>query len=235
MLLLSFWLGASLGSFFHVVGYRLPLKQDWVRGRSACPDCSNRLRWFELLPIASFLLQKGKCRRCGAVIKPIYFWSEALSGTLFALTTLYFSGLQLVFAWLFLSLLLIITVTDLYYGLIPNKVLLFFLPLFMLFPYISWKGMLVGFSMLYGNLIIGKWLFKREALGGGDVKLYALIGLVLGSTQTVLSLIMGAVLALFFSSIRSKKTLPFGPFIAIASYICLIYGDSLWEIYRSLF
>ena len=81
--ILIFFLGASLGSFYHVVGYRMPIGENWVSDRSRCPGCSHELRFYELMPVLSYVLQGGKCRSCGMKIKPIYLLSEIFAGLLF--------------------------------------------------------------------------------------------------------------------------------------------------------
>jgi len=232
--LFVFWLGASLGSLYHVIGYRQPQGLNWVSARSCCPHCQKVLNWYELLPLFSYLCQRGRCRTCQAPINSIYFWVEILSGFLF-LFPLIHGQVNVIVAWIFLSLLLIITVSDLYYGLILNKVLLFFLPLLWLNPHRSIIGMLTGFFLLIANFVIGKLLFKRATLGGGDIKLYGLVGLVLGGIPTVISLMLAGVLALGYALItrqNKEQELPFGPFIATASYICLFYGHTLWEFFQ---
>lgn len=249
--ILIFFLGASLGSFYHVVGYRMPIGENWVSDRSRCPGCSHELRFYELMPVFSYVLQGGKCRSCGMKIKSIYLLSEVFSGLLFIFPVwLYgFEGFttgEVYVAWTFLSMLIIITVSDLYYQLILDKVLLFFgamlFLLYVIYPqYALVSGLIgagVGFFTLYAVGLMGQFLFKKEALGGGDIKLYAVIGFVLGISSTFLSLFLAAVIALIYSLIFMKdktKPLGFGPFIAIASYFCLFYGSSLLNWYFHLF
>lgn len=249
--ILIFFLGASLGSFYHVVGYRMPIGENWVSDRSRCPGCSHELRFYELMPVFSYVLQGGKCRSCGMKIKSIYLLSEVFSGLLFIFPVwLYgFEGFttgEVYVAWTFLSMLIIITVSDLYYQLILDKVLLFFgamlFLLYVIYPqYDLVSGLIgagVGFFTLYAVGLMGQFLFKKEALGGGDIKLYAVIGFVLGISSTFLSLFLAAVIALIYSLIFMKdktKPLGFGPFIAIASYFCLFYGSSLLNWYFHLF
>ena len=149
-------------------------------------------------------------------------------------------------AWAFLSMLIIITVSDLYYQLILDKVLLFFgavlIILYVIYPnYHLTSGLIgagVGFLTLYGVGLLGQFLFKKEALGGGDIKLYAVVGFVLGIPNTFLSIFLAAILALIYLLFFVKdKTKPigFGPFIAIAAYLCFFYGTSLLNWYFHLF
>ena len=149
-------------------------------------------------------------------------------------------------SWAFLSMLIIITVSDIYYQLILDKVLLFFsavlLILYIIYPqYDLVSGLIgggVGFLTLYAVGLLGQFLFRKEALGGGDIKLYAVIGFVLGISSTFLSLFLAAVFALIYMLMFMEdktKPLGFGPFIAIASYLCLFYGSSLLNWYFNLF
>ncbi|NAP01682.1 prepilin peptidase, partial [Halomonas sp. MG34] len=129
MILLFFALGLLFGSFFNVVGLRVPKKIPFANDRSRCPNCDHQLAWYDNIPLLSFALQRGKCRYCRKPISTIYPVVEALTGVLFALSYIQI-GLdkEIVTALLLVSLLMIILVSDLAYMLIPNKVLLFFLP-----------------------------------------------------------------------------------------------------------
>lgn len=249
--ILIFFLGSTLGSFYHVVGYRMPIREDWVSDRSRCPGCSHKLGFYELMPVFSYVLQGGRCRSCGMNIKPIYLLSEIFAGVLFAFPVCFygFEGFttgQIYVAWTFLSLLIIITVSDIYYQLILDKVLLFFgavlFILYFIYPQCDLvSGLIgagVGFLTLYVVGLMGQYLFKKEALGGGDIKLYVVIGFVLGISSIFLSLFLAAVLALIYILMFMKdktKPLGFGPFIAIASYFCLFYGASVLDWYFNLF
>ena len=249
--ILVFFFGACLGSFYHVVGYRMPIGENWVSDRSRCPGCSQELRFYELMPVFSYVLQGGKCRSCGMKIKLIYLLSEIFAGLLFAFPVWFygFEGFttgEIYVSWVFLSMLIIITVSDIYYQLILDKVLLFFgallVILYLIYPqYDLVSGLIgagIGFLTLYAVGLLGQFLFKKEALGGGDIKLYAVIGLVLGISSTFLSLFLAAVFALIYLVLFMKdKTKPigFGPFIAMAAYICSFYGTSFLNWYFNLF
>jgi len=249
--ILLFFLGATLGSFYHVVGYRMPNGQNFISDRSRCPSCSQQLKFYELIPIVSYVLQGGKCRSCHTKIKWIYVLSEIFTGLLF-LFPVWFYGIEgftsgeIFISWTFLSLLIIISVSDIYYQLILDKVLLFFsglfIVLYIIYPkYSLFSGLIgagFGFIVLYGIGLLGQFLLKKEALGGGDIKLYAVIGFILGINNTLLSLFLAAIFALVFMLFFMKdreKPLSFGPFIALASYICLFYGSLLIKWYLSVF
>lgn len=224
-----FIIGMCLGSFFMVAGFRIPRKETLL-GRSHCENCQQELTWWQLIPIVSYVFLKGKCKYCASKIgvsAPVF---EGLSGLLFMLTALVFDlSPEVLVGWTMLSLLLIISVSDALYQVIPNKVLLpFFIAAILertlIFQNDFWwyplAGFLVGFVPLY---ILGE--VSKNGMGGGDIKLFAVLGIFVGPLQVFLSLFLSAVLALIFSVIWSiykkerQKFIPFGPFIAIGTML----------------
>lgn len=245
-IIFAFLYGAVFGSFFNVVGLRVPKNKSIVRPPSHCTNCNHQLKLIDLIPIFSYLFLRGKCRGCGTKISPIYLLTELCTGLLFAFSY-YKIGFQweLVVALLFISLLSIIVVSDIAYMLIPDKVLLFFLPLLIIFRIISplspwWDsilGAVVGFSLLF--LIA---LLSKGGMGGGDIKLFFLIGLVLGTVNSLLTLFLASVIGMIVGFIvlkvtgKGRKTpVPFGPSIAVASIVVYFYGDVLIDWYWNLF
>ena len=238
-------IGALLGSFFNVVGLRVPKKESIISPPSHCPNCKRTLRAIDLIPVVSYGLLRGKCRTCGVRISPIYMCIEAATALLFAYAT-WQIGLtwELFVALVFISLLMIITVSDIFYMLIPDKVLLFFLPLLvigrMLSPLTPWwdslLGAVVGFLVLLFIAVLSK-----GGMGGGDIKLFFLIGLVLGTLHTLMTLFLAAVFglvvggALLLIRKQGRKTpIPFGPAIVAAALFVYFYGDQLIELYVGL-
>ncbi len=238
-------IGAILGSFFNVVGLRIPKKESIVAPPSHCPNCKRSLSTIDLIPVVSYGLLRGKCRTCGVRISPIYMCIEAVTTLLFAYAT-WQIGLtwELFVALVFISLLMIITVSDISYMLIPDKVLLFFLPLLvigrMLSPLTPWwdsvLGAVVGFLVL---LLIA--VLSKGGMGGGDIKLFFLIGLVLGTLHTLLTLFLAAVFGLVVGGTlllvrkQGRKTpIPFGPAIVAAALLVYFYGEQLIELYVTL-
>ena len=237
--------GLVFGSFFNVVGLRVPKKESIVSPPSHCTSCDRKLGVLDLVPFFSYVFLRGKCRGCGSKISPIYPFIELITGGLFALAY-YMIGFQteLVVAILFISLLVIITVSDIAYMLIPNKVLLpFAIALFVarvLSPLTPWwssiVGALTGFAVLYLIALVSK-----GGMGGGDIKLFFVIGLVLGPIHTLLTLFLAAFIGSIVGLIILKRTgqgrktpIPFGPSIAIASLIVYFWGSSIVEWYGSL-
>lgn len=245
--LVSFFVvGSIFGSFFNVVGIRLPKKEPFITGRSKCSGCRRTLNSFELIPMLSYLIQKGKCRSCNTKISPQYIWIETATGLLFSFS-FYQIGwqLELMIALVFISMLLIIFVTDIVYMTIPDGVLLFFLPLFILLRFVqplplwydSLLGAGVGFGILFFIIVCSK-----GGMGAGDMKLFAVIGIVLGMGNTLLTLFIASLFGtivgsiyLYRSSVSRKQPIPFAPFIVIAAIVCYFSGTYIWEVYFRLF
>jgi leader peptidase (prepilin peptidase)/N-methyltransferase len=234
--------GVVLGSFFNVVGLRVPQKQSIVTPRSACPTCGHQLKPYELIPVISYLLQRGKCRGCQSRISPIYPVFELLTGILFATAPLVigWSG-ELVVALTLISMFMIIIVSDINYMLIPDKILIWFAGIFLLeriyWPLSPWwdslLGAVTGFTLLLVIAIVSK-----GGMGFGDVKLYALLGFVLGFKLVLLSFffatLFGAViggLALLFKIVKRRQPIPFGPFIAAGTLTAYYWGSDIIDIY----
>jgi leader peptidase (prepilin peptidase)/N-methyltransferase len=197
---------------------------------------------YELIPVLSYLIQKGKCRGCQSRISPIYPTFELLTGLLFMTAPLVigWSG-ELVVALTLISMFMIIIVSDIHYMLIPDKILIWFAGIFLLeriiWPLTPWwdslLGAVTGFTLL---LIIA--LVSKGGMGFGDVKLYALLGLVLGVKLVLLSFFLstlfGAViggLALLFKIVKRRQPLPFGPFIAAGTITAYYWGPELINLY----
>ena len=240
--LLIIILGLTLGSFYNVVGLSVPVKQPFTTRRSACPKCGRVLGAGELIPVVSYLIQGGKCRGCKSRISPLYPAVELMTGVLFALAPL-FTGWtsELFMAWALISLCMIIFVTDLTYMLIPDKILLFFAVIFLFIrifvPLDPWwdapAGAALGFGML---LLIG--IISKGGMGGGDIKLYAVLGFALGMKLTVLSFMMatfyGAVIGgigMLAGKVERKKPIPFGPFIVFGTITAYFFGEALLDWY----
>ncbi|WP_042472169.1 prepilin peptidase [Bacillus ndiopicus] len=243
---LSLILGLVLGSFYNVVGLRIPKNESIVYPGSHCTNCHRSLNAVDLVPVFSYLLLHGKCRLCKVRISPIYMVMELLTGICFAFSYWQLGiSLELIVAWLFISLLIIITVSDIAYMLIPNKILLFFLPLIalgrILSPLEPWWDSLLGAAIGFGTLLLIA-VVSRGGMGGGDIKLFFIIGLVLGTINTLLTLFLAAVIGMFASVIilkkhnQSRKTpIPFGPSIALAAIIVYFFGNKIMEWYKNLF
>lgn len=214
--------------------------------RSYCPSCSRQLRFIELIPVLSYVIQRGKCRNCGGRISPIYPFIESVTGLLFASAFLQIGFTpELITALLLISMLMIIWVTDIFYMIIPDIVLLFFLPFFLIMRVLSplepWYDPLIG-AFAGWIVLAGIILMSNGGMGGGDMKLFAVLGLVLGWKATLLTLflasILGAVIGGFILLVRKadrKQPIPFGPYIIVAAFISYFYNEKLISLYVSLF
>ncbi|MBT2693054.1 A24 family peptidase [Bacillus sp. ISL-55] len=237
--------GIVLGSFYNVVALRVPEGKSIVAPRSSCTKCGHQLTAWELIPILSYFIQRGKCRQCKARISPVYPFFELLTGALFAIAPLIvgWSG-ELVIALTLISMLVIITVSDLAYMIIPDKVLMFFAGLFLIervfIPLIPWwdslAGAAVGFFLLLLIAVVSK-----GGMGGGDIKLFAVVGFVLGVKMLLLSFFLSTLFGAFFGviglllgAIKRRQTIPFGPFIALGTLVAYFFGDYLIAEYMSL-
>lgn len=231
-----FILGTILGSFYNVVGWRLPKKESIITPPSHCSVCNAHLGVLELIPIISFIIQKGKCKHCGAKIGWYNLVFELLSGILFALSYISF-GLspQLLISTTFISMLLIIMVSDFNYMIIPDEVLLFFgillsveIGIFNGFQDLLLKLLqaIMAFITMYGLKILGDHMFKKESMGGGDIKLLFIFGLVLGYPIAIFTIFVASLIGLPISLIslsnNSKHIIPFGPYLSIGAILLLL-------------
>lgn len=247
----SFWsififiIGVIFGSFLNVVGLRLPLGRDFVKARSTCPVCEHPLTWYELIPILSFLIQKGKCRLCHALISPVYPSMELLSGLLFLFAYMKIGWRPEIFiVSLLISLSIIVIVSDLRYMIIPNKLLLFFLPLFLLVrviqPLEPWHDSILG--AVCGFVLIGGTIFlSKGGMGVGDLKLLTLLGFILGFKQILvaftLAVCFGAVIGaglLLMKKVSRKTRMPFAPYLIFGALTSYFYGMDIFTWYAAL-
>lgn len=240
-----FIFGTILGSFYNVVGYRLPKGESLLYPASHCTNCNHRLTPFELIPIFSFLLQGGKCTNCNKKISWFYPIFEMSSGILFALSYLIFGfSIEFVIAISFISMLLIIVLSDYEYMIIPDEVLIFFGLLLSIEIGIGygWKILffqigqgILSFILMFLIKQFGNALFKKESMGDGDIKLMAVFGLVLGFPMAMISIFIGSFIGLPISIVLLKKKsthiIPFGPFLSAGALIILLAQINLdWVV-----
>jgi len=245
-IILFFIIGAVFGSFFNVIGLRVPKKEPFHNNRSFCPACKKKLHWHELVPMLSYMIQGGKCGSCHADISRIYPLTEACTGFLFAYSYAHLGfRLELMAALLLTSLLMIIFVSDMAYMRIPNSILLFFLPLLIAMRIISplepWYDAIIGGAA--GIILIALIIIAfKGGMGAGDMKLFGVLGVVLGWNKVLLAFflaaftgaVIGAMLMLA-NKVKKKQPIPFGPFIVIGGLISYFYGEQILNFYMSLF
>lgn len=240
-----FILGIIFGSFFNVVGLRLPKNIPFHKGRSYCPSCEIQLRWFELIPIVSYTIQQGKCRHCGKRIAKLYPLIEVTTGILFIFAFWKIGWqIELLTIVLVISLAMILIVTDLNYLVIPNKILLFFLPFFVglriLVPLDPWYDPLIGGAVGY-VLVMIIILLSKGGMGAGDMKLLGVLGIILGWKLTLLSFfiatfsgaLIGGILILT-KKLKRGEPMPFGPYILLGALISYFFGEQIVTTYLTL-
>ena len=237
-LFLSFFMiGAILGSFYYVVAYRIPKGESIVFPPSHCPNCNHRLGPLELVPIFSYLFQMGKCKNCKCKISVFYPLFEIVCGLLFGLSYLsYGFSLDLIIVLTFISMVMITSLSDIYYMIISDGVLIFFgiallIEMFIIYGlYYALIHLLYGlisFAIMYSIKLLGDFLFKRESMGGGDIKLMFIFGLMFGWQMVIVCIFLASIIGLPISLILMKKDdnhiLPFGPYLGIAAILIVLF------------
>lgn len=232
---LFFILGLLMGSFFTVVGLRLPRKESFLVNRSYCDNCHHKLSFFDMIPVFSYLSLKGRCRYCGNKISNMSTYMELFCGVLFCLAYIAFSfSFNLFIALGIISMLMIISVSDMTYLIIPDEVLYFFTGYFLIIYTLQYGVIdslirilsgLVLFFVMYGILLLGNFLFRKESLGGGDVKLMFIFGIILHPLIGLISIFLASFIALpislYFLYSKNQKLIPFGPFLLIS--LCILF------------
>jgi len=245
--ILIFILGLIVGSFSNVCIYRIPRNESIIYPASHCPKCRSRIQPFDNIPLLSFILLKGRCRNCKTKISIQYPMVELLTGLIYLIIYLIYGlSVQTLIYIILSSALIIIAFIDLNQQILPDVISLpgimvgFILSFFV--PYISFinsaLGVLVGGGIILVIGLAGSVIFKKEAMGGGDVKLAAMIGAFLGWRYIIISLFLGFLLGalvgiiLILSKIKSREdTVPFGPFIVLGSFITLLWGEKIISCY----
>lgn len=240
----AFTVGLCVGSFLNVVIYRLPLGASIIKPGSHCPMCGSPVRPFDNIPLISWLVLMGLCRDCGASISPRYFFVELLTGALtWAVARVYGIDASALLSMLFVWSLVAVTFIDLDHQIIPDEITLggavvglavsHFLPLGF---YGSVVGLIVGGGIFFLIAVIAP-----GGMGGGDIKLMAAIGAFIGWKQALLTIIigsaLGAVVGLFMIALfgRGRKDkIPFGPFLAVAAVISVLWGNGIINAYLEI-
>lgn len=242
--------GLVVGSFLNVCICRLPEGQSVVSPPSRCPHCSHRIRWYDNIPLLSYLLLRGRCRGCGARISLQYPLVELLNGILTLLLFLRF-GPTLTFAALFLfcSALVVITFIDLEHQIIPDEIslsgIVIGLILSFFLPGQSWLNSLLGILLGGGSLLLVAYLYQlltgKEGMGGGDIKLLAMMGAFLGWKAIPFiifaSSLVGSLVGITIMLLQkkdSKLAIPFGPYLAFGAVLYIFYGRALIQWYLNL-
>ena len=236
----AFLFGTVIGSFLNVCIYRIPRGEEVVRTPSHCPDCGTGLRWYELIPIVSFLLQKGRCRSCNKRLSIQYPVVEAANGFfyLWILRKLGYQPLGVLYC-LCTSALIVIAVIDWRSFEIPPGCNFFIGGLGvirLLQDFSGWKEQVIGFFVVSGLFFLIHLLTNGRGIGGGDIKLMAAAGFLIGWKNILLALaigsIAGSVIHITLMKLKNKnRILAFGPYLAFGIFCAMLYGDELISWY----
>ena len=247
----SFLFGLIWGSFLNVCIHRIPLKQSIVHPSSSCPNCGTPVRFYDNIPIISYVFLLGRCRHCGKRISVQYPVVELIMGLLslglflkFGLSPQYF------LFFLFSAALVIISFIDLHHQIIPDIIslpgIIIGLAVSFVFIHIGWMDSMIGIIAGGGSLYIVAFVFERltgkEGMGGGDVKLLAMIGAWMGWRGLLFIILLSSLTGTVIGSISLlaarkglKAKIPFGPFLSLGALIYLFWGQELKFWYYNLF
>src|SRR4030042_1634556 len=253
--IIVFIFGSVIGSFLNVCIYRIPRNISIIMPSSRCPSCDIPVRPSDNIPILSYILLGGRCRICKARISFRYPLVEFLNAIIYVLVLWRFGfGWHTPVYFVFCSSLIVISFIDLDFQIIPDVITLPGIPIGIMFggflllnPFMrslslgiksSLMGAFIGFGLFYLVAVAGLHIFKKEALGGGDIKLMAMIGGVLGWKGVILTTFLGSlsgaivgVLVILFKGKEKGSRIPLGPFLALCSVITLFYGQEIFYWY----
>lgn len=248
-----FIIGIVFGSFFNVCIYRIPEKKSISTPPSTCPTCNTRLKPIDLIPVLSYFMSGRKCRYCKKEISPRYATVELLTGLLFLVVyNAYLLNINTIYYLVLISLLIIITFIDIDHYIIPDGLIIlgsiFAVVFNLIFKIMTIKESLLGAVICGGGVLalvyLIEFIVKKEVMGGGDIKLFAMIGLFLGVRNSLLaaliSVYVGAIFgvgSILYSKFKNKEynsMIPYGPFISIASLMVILYGDRIINWYINL-
>ncbi len=249
--IVSIIFGAIIGSFLNVCIFRLPKEESIVWPGSYCPHCKKPIKFYDNIPLVSYILLKGRCRHCQSAISFQYPFVEGITALASLILFMKFGfSLSYLFYFLFVAALIVITVIDLYHQIIPDVISLpgivvgliasIIIPQMTFFN--SLTGILLGGGSLFLVATIYQWLFKREGMGGGDVKLLAMIGAFLGWKAVILTILLSSlvgsitgIIVMFLKGKDFKYAIPFGPFLSFGAVVSLFYGENVirWYLYVS--
>ena len=245
-----FIFGTCIGSFLNVCIYRIPESKSIVHPRSMCPSCGSLIRFYDNIPIFSFLVLRAKCRHCSAPISFRYPAIEFISG-LFAMGVFIKYGLsfEALIYFTFIATLLVITFIDIDHQIIPDVISLPGIPVFFVaslaLPDISIVDSILGILVGGGSLFLVAWLYhlltRKEGMGGGDIKLLAMMGAVIGWKGVLFTIFtasavgtLAGILVILKTGKTMKLKIPFGPFLAIGAIAYIFLGPQLITWYFNL-
>ena len=247
-----------IGSFLNVLIYRLPIGESLTKKNSHCPKCGHMLKWYENIPLLSYVIQKGKCRGCKELISIQYPIIEFLSVCAFVIAYIRFGlSLETFLFTLLLQMFIVIFMIDLRYQIIPDSINVVIIVLGVISLFITHTSInqvlvinyidkLIGFGVALGLLLIFIFfekILKKELMGGGDLKLFFGIGVFMVWQLLLLGLFLASVVALITEMLKKlinsekflNKVIPFGPYLVIGFSLAYIFGLDIISLYLSLF
>ena len=239
-----FLFGIVIGSFLNVCIFRIPNHETVVTERSHCMKCGYQLSWYDMVPVFSWLCLGGKCRKCKTPISPQYPIVEAVNGILYVVVfAVNGFSLESILYCLFVSALLVLSVIDWRTYEIPIGINIFILILGILhtaLDYSNWLTYVVGFFSVSLFLFLLLWISKGRAIGGGDVKLMAVAGLLLGWKLAILAFFIGCIVGSVIHLLRMKlsgadKVLAMGPYLSVGLFIAALWGNAMIGWYLGMF
>lgn len=252
ILIVPFILGAAVGSFLNVCIHRIPLSISIVSPPSSCPGCGRHIPFYYNIPIISYIILLGRCAYCKNPISVKYPLVESVTAVFAVFIAIRFGmSLEALVYFIFISALIVITFIDLKYQIIPDCISIPGIPLGFILSFAlpspgvlnSAIGILLGGGILFSIACAYYWVTGNEGMGGGDIKLLAMIGALLGWKGVVMTLLAGsftgAAAGVSFMVIYGKSgkyAIPFGPFLALGASVYLFFGDAIitWYIDRAL-
>ena len=245
-----FLLGSIIGSFLNVCIYRVPRKLSIVVPSSRCPSCNNSIKPWDNIPIFSYFFLGGRCRVCKSKISLIYPLVESLNAVMYVFILWRFGfALHTPLYFIFCSTLIVISFIDLEFQIIPDKITLPGIPIgiivgsflfpdpFMRYTILGLKASLIGF-VVGGGVFYALALVSRGGMGGGDIKMMAMVGALMGWKAVLLISFIGSfiggvfgIFLMIFKGKGRKTKIPFGPFLALGSLITLFYGEEIFYWY----
>lgn len=243
-----FIFGTVMGSFLDVVAVRLSKEESIIWPGSHCDNCNHKLRWYENIPIISYILQKGRCTNCDCIIPISTLMIEVITGVLYCTSYHSFGfSYEFVISLIFISSLIAIIVADIEYMIIPDEVIgvgsiliIICELIFYGLEYTAGKIIagVLAFILMYVIKLIGDKLFKKESMGGGDIKLMFLFGIVIGFPLSICNIFLATFIAfpvaVFMLLSRKDNLIPFGPFLAMAAILINISKVSIDSIINFL-
>ncbi|GBE03535.1 type 4 prepilin-like proteins leader peptide-processing enzyme [bacterium BMS3Abin09] len=254
-----FVFGAVIGSFLNVCIYRIPKEKSVVTPSSSCPSCGTHIKFYDNIPILSYIILRGRCRSCKAEFSARYLFVEFINAALYLVVLNSFgigSPLVLLTYFFFVSTLIVIFFIDIDHQIIPNSITFPGIPIALILgstilpdPFLRENllgfrdagiGLLAGGGFFYLTAVSAKAILKKDAMGGGDIKMMAMVGGLLGWKGVILTTFMGSLLGSMIgvSLILTKgrewgSKIPFGPYLALGALVSLLWGENILTWYLS--